>query len=90
MNVYFLFQLSMSMISFSKIFMGSLCCNMQIPVALLIAQLQKDENPCLLHFSEMVALFHEFSHVVHFSVFHLSSCAPSFPSLPLMSWDPGM
>lgn len=38
----------------------------QIPVALLISQFQKpvDGNPGLLRFSEVISLFHEFSHLV--------------------------
>ncbi|GMI87715.1 plant-specific protein of M3 family [Hibiscus trionum] len=40
----------------------------QIPVALLISQLQKDNGstPSLLRFSEVVSLFHEFGHVVQY------------------------
>ncbi|XP_074589371.1 putative thimet oligopeptidase isoform X1 [Curcuma longa] len=39
----------------------------QLPVALLISQCPKqlDDNPVLLRFSEVVTLFHEFTHVVH-------------------------
>ncbi|KAF5726694.1 putative oligopeptidase [Tripterygium wilfordii] len=47
----------------------------QIPVALLISQLQKDKggHPGLLRFSEVVNFFHEFGHVVQ----HICS-RPSF------------
>ncbi|KAK4381967.1 putative thimet oligopeptidase [Sesamum angolense] len=46
----------------------------QIPVALLISQLQKevDGRPGLLRFSEVVNLLHEFGHVVH----HICNRAP--------------
>ncbi|XP_058102152.1 probable thimet oligopeptidase isoform X2 [Magnolia sinica] len=45
----------------------------QIPVALITSQLPKqiDGNPGLMRFSEVVNLFHEFSHVVH----HICNCA---------------
>nr|XP_043636225.1 probable thimet oligopeptidase [Erigeron canadensis] len=40
----------------------------QIPVALLVAQLKKDvgDEPGLLRFSEVLKLFHEFGHVIHY------------------------
>ncbi|XP_073299843.1 probable thimet oligopeptidase [Primulina huaijiensis] len=46
----------------------------QIPVAVLISQLQKEVNghSTLLRFSEVVNLFHEFGHVVH----HICNRAP--------------
>ncbi|XP_058102154.1 probable thimet oligopeptidase isoform X4 [Magnolia sinica] len=45
----------------------------KIPVALITSQLPKqiDGNPGLMRFSEVVNLFHEFSHVVH----HICNCA---------------
>lgn len=57
----------------------------QIPVALLVCQLQKDIGciPCLLRFSEVVSLFHEFGHVVQ----HLCSRA-SFSRLSGLRVDP--
>ncbi|XP_039006853.1 probable thimet oligopeptidase [Hibiscus syriacus] len=46
----------------------------QIPVALLISQLQKDTGrvPSLLRFSEVVSFFHEFGHVVQHMCNHAS------------------
>ncbi|CAA0822740.1 Probable thimet oligopeptidase [Striga hermonthica] len=70
----------------------------QIPVALLIAQLQKevDEHPGLLRFSEVVNLFHEFGHVVHhicnrapfarFSGLRLDPDFVEIPSILLENW----
>lgn len=57
----------------------------QIPVALLISQLQKDVGNCsgLLRFSEVVSLFHEFGHVVH----HICNRA-SFPKFSGLRLDP--
>ncbi|XWS69169.1 hypothetical protein CRYUN_Cryun04dG0156400 [Craigia yunnanensis] len=57
----------------------------QIPVALLISQLQKDIGgiPSLLRFSEVVSLFHEFGHVVQ----HLCNHA-SFARLSGLHVDP--
>lgn len=49
-----------------KILMLHMLTVLQIPVVLLISQLQKevDGRPRLLRFSELVNLFHEFCHVV--------------------------
>ncbi|PIN18832.1 Neurolysin [Handroanthus impetiginosus] len=70
----------------------------QIPVALLISQLQKevDGRPGLLRFSEVVNLFHEFGHVVHhtcnrapfarFSGLRLDPDFVEIPSLLLENW----
>ncbi|GFP94493.1 probable thimet oligopeptidase [Phtheirospermum japonicum] len=70
----------------------------QIPVALLICQLQKEANghPGLLSFSEVVNLFHEFGHVVQhicnrasfarFSGLRLDSDFVEIPSLLLENW----
>ncbi|XP_051116561.1 probable thimet oligopeptidase [Andrographis paniculata] len=70
----------------------------QIPVALLISQLQKevDGSPGLLRFSEVVNLFHEFGHVVQhicnrarfarFSGLRLDSDFVEIPSLLLENW----
>ncbi|KAK6139171.1 hypothetical protein DH2020_027083 [Rehmannia glutinosa] len=70
----------------------------QIPVALLISQLQKEVNghPGLLRFSEVVNLFHEFGHVVHhicnrapfarFSGLRLDPDFVEIPSMLLESW----
>ncbi|KAJ8758908.1 hypothetical protein K2173_002687 [Erythroxylum novogranatense] len=70
----------------------------QIPVALLISQLQKDNEgeSCLLRFSEVVNLFHEFGHVVQhvcnnasFSRFSGLRVDPDFleiPALVLENW----
>ncbi|KAI3467654.1 hypothetical protein Pfo_024317 [Paulownia fortunei] len=70
----------------------------QIPVALLISQLQKevDGHPGLLRFSEVVNLFHEFGHVVHhtcnrapfarFSGLRLDPDFVEIPSLLLENW----
>ncbi|XWS34633.1 hypothetical protein CRYUN_Cryun21dG0054700 [Craigia yunnanensis] len=57
----------------------------QVPVALLISQLQKDIGgiPSLLRFSEVVSLFHEFGHVVQ----HLCNCA-SFARFSGLRVDP--
>ncbi|KAL5552527.1 hypothetical protein UlMin_039928 [Ulmus minor] len=57
----------------------------QIPVVLLISQLQKDtkEHPGLLRFSEVVNLFHEFGHVVQ----HLCNRA-SFTRFSGLGYDP--
>ncbi|XWS63803.1 hypothetical protein CRYUN_Cryun06bG0133300 [Craigia yunnanensis] len=66
---------------------GSVALNgsRQIPVALLISQLQKDIGgiPSLLRFSEVVSLFHEFGHVVQ----HLCNRA-SFARLSGLRVDP--
>ncbi|KAL3835648.1 hypothetical protein ACJIZ3_010384 [Penstemon smallii] len=70
----------------------------QMPVALLISQLQKDidGNSGLLRFSQVVNLFHEFGHVVHhicnrapfarFSGIHLDPDFVEIPSLVLENW----
>ncbi|KAL2253718.1 UNVERIFIED_CONTAM: putative thimet oligopeptidase [Sesamum indicum] len=70
----------------------------QIPVALLISQLQKevDGRPGLLRFSEVVNLLHEFGHVVHhicnrapfarFSGLRLDPDFVEIPSLLLEKW----
>ncbi|KAK4488786.1 hypothetical protein RD792_004575 [Penstemon davidsonii] len=70
----------------------------QIPVALLISQLQKniDGNSGLLRFSQVVNLFHEFGHVVHhicnrapfarFSGLRLDPDFVEIPSLVLENW----
>ncbi|KAG8641669.1 probable thimet oligopeptidase isoform X2 [Manihot esculenta] len=70
----------------------------QIPVALLISQLQKDNggHNGLLRFSEVVSLFHEFGHVVQhicnrasFARFSGLRVDPDFveiPSLVLENW----
>ncbi|KAK4429728.1 putative thimet oligopeptidase [Sesamum alatum] len=70
----------------------------QIPVALLISQLQKevDGRPGLLRFSEVVNLLHEFGHVVHhicnrapfarFSGLRLDPDFVEIPSLILENW----
>ncbi|KAL0421505.1 UNVERIFIED_CONTAM: putative thimet oligopeptidase [Sesamum latifolium] len=70
----------------------------QIPVALLISQLQKevDGHPGLLRFSEVVNLLHEFGHVVHhicnrapfarFSGLRLDPDFVEIPSLLLEKW----
>ncbi|KAL2543331.1 putative thimet oligopeptidase [Abeliophyllum distichum] len=70
----------------------------QIPVVLLISQLQKevDGRPGLLRFSELVNLFHEFGHVVHhicnrapfarFSGLRLDPDFVEIPSLVLENW----
>ncbi|XP_065873653.1 probable thimet oligopeptidase [Euphorbia lathyris] len=70
----------------------------QIPVPLLIAQLQKGINgqPCLLRFAEVVSLFHEFGHVVQhicnrasFAKFSGLRVDPDFveiPALLLENW----
>ncbi|KAM7487196.1 hypothetical protein LguiB_024680 [Lonicera macranthoides] len=57
----------------------------QIPVALLISQLQEEVGgrPGLLRFSEVVNLFHEFGHVVH----HICNRA-SFPRFSGLRLDP--
>ncbi|XVE92236.1 hypothetical protein REPUB_Repub01dG0079500 [Reevesia pubescens] len=57
----------------------------QVPVALLISQLQKEIGsiPSLLRFSEVVSLFHEFGHVVQ----HLCNCA-SFARFSGLRVDP--
>ncbi|KAK6160326.1 hypothetical protein DH2020_003707 [Rehmannia glutinosa] len=69
-----------------------------IPVALLISQLQKEVNghPGLLRFSEVVNLFHEFGHVVHhicnrapfarFSGLRLDPDFVEIPSMLLENW----
>ncbi|KAG8365960.1 hypothetical protein BUALT_Bualt17G0026300 [Buddleja alternifolia] len=70
----------------------------QIPLALLISQLQKevDGHPGLLRFSEVVNLLHEFGHVVHyicnrapfarFSGLRLDPDFVEIPSLLLENW----
>ncbi|XP_077227429.1 zincin-like metalloproteases family protein isoform X2 [Tasmannia lanceolata] len=70
----------------------------QIPVALIISQFQKqaDGNPGLLHFTEVVNLFHEFSHVVHhicnrasfarFSGLRIEADFVEIPSRMLENW----
>ncbi|CAN0896377.1 Probable thimet oligopeptidase, partial [Linum grandiflorum] len=57
----------------------------QISVALLISRLHKggDQDPCLMRFSEVVSLFHEFGHVVQ----HICNRAP-FTKLSGMCVDP--
>ncbi|CAN1314184.1 Probable thimet oligopeptidase [Linum perenne] len=57
----------------------------QISVALLISRLQKggENDPCLLRFSEVVSLFHEFGHLVQ----HICNRAP-FTKLSGMCADP--
>ncbi|CAM8978042.1 unnamed protein product [Rhodiola kirilowii] len=49
---------------------GSVACNgeRQVPIALLISQIQLEVEgrPGLLRFSQVVNIFHEFSHVIHF------------------------
>ncbi|CAM8982024.1 unnamed protein product [Rhodiola kirilowii] len=49
---------------------GSLACNgeRQVPIALLISQIRLEVggHPGLLRFSQVVNIFHEFSHVIHF------------------------
>ncbi|CAH9108479.1 unnamed protein product [Cuscuta europaea] len=57
----------------------------QIPVALLISQIDKDIGglPGLLRFSDIVSLFHEFGHVVH----HICNRA-SFPKFSGLRVDP--
>ncbi|XP_073132698.1 probable thimet oligopeptidase isoform X2 [Henckelia pumila] len=70
----------------------------QIPVAVLISQLQKEVNrhSTLLRFSEVVNLFHEFGHVVHhicnrasfarFSGLLVDPDLVEIPSLVLENW----
>ncbi|MQL93378.1 hypothetical protein Taro_026040 [Colocasia esculenta] len=70
----------------------------QLPVALLIAQFPKqvDDKPPLLRFTEVVSLFHEFSHVVHhicnratisrFSGLRLDADFIEIPSRMLENW----
>ncbi|WOL03678.1 hypothetical protein Cni_G12398 [Canna indica] len=70
----------------------------QIPVALLISQCPKqiDDNSVLLRFSEVVTLFHEFTHVVHhiciratfsrFSGLRLDADFIEIPSKLLENW----
>ncbi|KAL8037862.1 hypothetical protein ABFS82_11G066500 [Erythranthe guttata] len=77
---------------------SSINSSRQIPVALLISQLQKevDGNPGLMRFSEVVNLFHEFGHVVHhicnrapfarFSGLRLDPDFVEIPSLLLENW----
>ncbi|KAJ9176242.1 hypothetical protein P3X46_011577 [Hevea brasiliensis] len=79
---------------------GALSCNgaRQIPVALLISQLQNGVggHPCLLRFSEVVSLFHEFGHVVQhicnrasfarFSGLRVDPDLVEIPSLMLENW----
>ncbi|KAF5778218.1 putative neurolysin [Helianthus annuus] len=70
----------------------------QIPVALLVAQIKKEvgDDPVLLRFSEVLKLFHEFGHVVHymcnrasyakFSGLRLDSDFVEIPAQVLENW----
>ncbi|PKU72853.1 thimet oligopeptidase [Dendrobium catenatum] len=70
----------------------------QLPVTLLISHFPKqiDECPALLRFSDVISLFHEFSHVVHhicnratfsrFSGLHVEGDFVEIPSHLLENW----